>query len=408
MENQHYLRGVQLFQLGRYQDAISYFKKTLQEIPEDFNAIFHLAHCYLNLDDLEKSEEMANALLRIDPDDENAYFLLSQIYFNKSEFKNALEFINKAISIYPYEADFFGQKSYIYLNEKNYESSLNFANEGLALEPNNKFCLNARVQALTKLERKVEASSTIENLLEKDPENVYSHANVGWSKLENGQTKEALHHFKQALAIDPNFEYAREGMSTAIKAKNIVYNWYLKYAFWMSKKSQKQRWVFILGIYFAYRFSVKFIQNTEFAFLAIPLVIVYLLFVFSGWLMESLSNSILIFDNYGKYLLNEDEQKSGKSFLALFLGAVVALILYAFLYNQYFLLIGFSLLCTLLPVPRSFLVVSKNKKYFHLVVGAAMLCTAFLGMFFTNDILVLGGIVLILLIAFTWLDNIIK
>lgn len=408
MENQNYLRGVQLFQLGRYQDATTYFNKALQEIPEDFNAIFHLAYCYLHLDDLLKSEEMAYVLLKIDPDDENAYFLLSQIYFNKSDFTKALEYINKAINIYPYEADFFGQKSYIQLNEQQYEAALQFANEGLALDPNNKLCLNARVQALTKLNKKEEASSTIENLLEKDPENVYSHANVGWSKLENDNPKEALLHFKEALSIDPNFELAREGMSTALKAKNKVYNWYLKYSFWMSKKSSKQRWIFILGLYFAYRFSVKFIQSTEYAFLAIPLVIAYLLFALGGWLMESLSNAILIFDNYGKYLLNEDEQKSGKTFLGLFLGAVTSLLLYAFLDNEYLLLIGFSFLCALLPLPRAFLIATKNKKYFHFVVGAVMIGTAFIGIFFTEDILILGAIVFILLIAFTWLDNLFK
>ncbi|WP_397447201.1 tetratricopeptide repeat protein [Polaribacter sp. R77954] len=408
MENQHYLRGVQLFSLGRYQDAIPYFQKALQDIPNDFNSLFHLAHAYLNLDDLEKSEDIANALLKIDPDDENAYFLLSQIYFSKSNFKKALEFIDKAISIYPYEADFFGQKSYINLNEKEYESALKFANEGLALDPNNKLCLNARVQALTKLERKEEVSSTIENLLEKDPENVYSHANVGWSKLENGNTNEALHHFKQALALDPNFDYAREGMSTALKSKNIIYNLYLKYSFWMSKKSSKQQWVFIIGIYLTYRFSVKLLSNTTYTFLVIPIIIAYLLFALGGWLMESLSNAILIFDTYGKYLLDENQQKSGRAFQILLLGAILAIVSYAALDNQYFLLLGFAFLCSLVPYPRAFLITSKNKKLFHFGVGIAMLASAFLGLLFTDDLMLLGSIVLILLIAFTWLDNIIK
>lgn len=408
MENQHYLRGIQLYELERYQDAVSYFKKALEFDPEDYSTIFHLAHCYLQLDDLEKSEEMANALLQINPDNENVYFLLSQIYLSKSNLKKALEFIDKAISIYPYEADFFGQKSYIQLNEKNYESSLNFANEGLALEPNNKLCLNARVQALTKLNRKEEATATIENLLEKDPENVYSHANVGWSKLENGNTKEALHHFKQALALDPNFEYAREGMSTALKAKNVVYNLYLKYSFWMSKKSTKQQWIFNIGMYLAYRFSVKLLSNTTYTFLVIPIIILYLLFALGGWLMESLSNAILIFDNYGKYLLDKDQQKSGRAFQLLLLGAILAIVCYGAFTNQYFLLLGFAFLCSLVPLPRAFLIITKNKKLFHFGVGIAMLATAFLGVFFTDDLMLLGSIVLILLIAFTWLDNIIK
>ena len=256
MESQNYLRGIQLFELNRYQDAIGYFKEALQEMPEDFDTIYYISYSYLQLDQIDKAEEIANSLLKIDADNENTYFLLAQISYYLKDLKKAMHHINKAISIYPYEADFFGQKSYIELYTKNYEASLKTANEGLSLDPNNKLCLNARVQALTKLNKKDEAFNSIENLLEKDPENVYSHANVGWSKLENGKTKEALTHFKEALSLDPNYEYAREGMSTALKANNFIYSVYLKYAFWIAKKSSKQQWIFFIGLYFTYKIIV--------------------------------------------------------------------------------------------------------------------------------------------------------
>lgn len=406
MENKNYLRGIQLFELGRYTDAISSFKKVLEEVPEDFHAIFYMANAYYLLEDNTKAEDLANSLLQQEPDNEAVYFLLSRIHFaNDGNHKKVLEFVDKAISIYPYEADFFGQKAFIKLDTKKYEEALNLSTEGLALDPNNKLCLNARVQALTKLNRKEEVNNSIDNLLEKDPENAYSHANVGWSKLENGKTKEALNHFKEALSIDPNFEYAREGMSTALKAKNVIYSSYLKYAFWMAKKSSKQQWIFIIGIYLAYRFSVELLADTQYTFLVIPIIVAYLFFALGSWLMESLSNAILIFDNYGKYLLDEDEQKSGQSFIILLIGAILALISYAFLENQYFLLVGFTLICTLIPIPRSFLIDSKKKKILHYFIGISMLLTAFLGNLFTDDLMILGAIVLILLIAFTWLDN---
>jgi tetratricopeptide (TPR) repeat protein len=406
VENKNYLRGVQLFELGRYSDAIISFKQVLAEIPEDFYAIFYMANSYYLLDDNKKAEDLADSLLQQEPDNESVYFLLSRIHFAKDgDNKKALEYVNKAISIYPYDADFFGQKAFIHLENKKFEEALQLSTEGLELNPNNKLCLNARLQALTKLDRKEEVNLSIDNLLEKDPENAYSHSNVGWSKLENGKTEEALNHFKEALSIDPNFDYAREGMTTALKSKNFIYNLYLKYAFWMAKKSSKQQWIFIIGIYLSYRFSVELLSNTAYTFLVIPIIIAYLFFALGSWLMESLSNAILIFDNYGKYLLDEDEQKSGQAFMALLIGALIALTSYAVLGNQYFLLVSFSLICSLIPIPRSFLIDSKKKKVLHLGVGISMLAVAFFGNLFTDDLMFLGSIVLILLIAFTWLDN---
>ena len=41
-----------------------------------------------------------------------------------------------------------------------------------------------------------------------------------------GNNKKALEHFKEALQFNPNFEYARQGMSTALKSNNFVWKAY--------------------------------------------------------------------------------------------------------------------------------------------------------------------------------------
>lgn len=408
MESQNHIRGLQLFELGRFVDAISYLKKAIGEDSQSFETKYYLALSYFNIDEIEKSKELTYSILSENPDNEYVHFLLSQIYFSLSNFDKATHHIDISIKLNVTEADFFGQKSYIKLNRKKYNEALEIANEGLNIEPNNELCLNARIQALTKLDKKTEASSTIENLLEKDPENAYSHTNVGWSNLENGNNKKALEHFKEALSIDPNFDYAREGMSTALKSKNFLYNLYLKYSFWISKKSSKQQWFFIIGLYLVYRFSVKFISNTEYSFLIYPIVVLYLFFALGTWIMESLSNGILIFDNYGKYLLDKDERKSGESFIILILLSILAIVSYFFIKNNYLLLASFTFLCTIIPIPRAFLKDSKKSKLFSFSIGILMLIIGLLGFLYIEDYFTLGITIFITLIAYTWLDNIIK
>ena len=106
-------------------------------------------------------------------------------------------------------------------------------------------------------------------------------------------------------------------MVTAIKSKNKVYNLYLRYSFWMSKQSGKNQWIFIIGIYIAYKISEKVISASGYTFLLIPLIIVYLLFALGTWIMEPLSNMLLILDKYGKYLLDKKEKLSGQIFFGL-------------------------------------------------------------------------------------------
>ncbi|NER13430.1 tetratricopeptide repeat protein [Leptobacterium flavescens] len=408
MESKNLDRGTQLFEMGRYENAESFFHKTLQEDPHNWNAKFYLALCYFNTEKYNEANKLSDALLSENPNEPHVFYLKSKIAAEKEDFNNAHKFIDEAISLFPNDADFFGQKAAVFMSEKQYSLSLEYADKGLQINPKNQFCLNLRAQALTKLKRKVEASETVENILYDDPENAMSQTNVGWVALENGDHKKALNHFKEALKLDPNNDYARNGMSTALKARNIVYKWYLKYAFWISNKSDKNQWFFIIGIYLVYRFAVKALSATGMTFLTVPIIVAYLVFALGGWIMEPLSNMILNFDKYGKYLLDNDEKYSGLSFFFLLIWATIAAIAFFVLKSDYFMVLTVAGLCALLPIPRAFLQYSRNARIFGLAYGGIMLLLGVFGFLFiessfTNG-LVIGG----MLILFTWIGNAIK
>ncbi len=402
MQSSNFQRGMQLFELGRYTEAISYFSQDL----EQWDNKYMLALSYYRIGDLKKSESLSNGLLEEAPDNPNVFFLKSQIALHQDRDKEALSYINEALGINPYDADYFGLKGAILLQLKKYEEGLVAINEGLAIDPKNNFCLNTRAQLLTKLDRKQEAAHTIEDILLDNPEESYSHANVGWVALENNQLDKALSHFKEALRYDPNFEYAREGMSKALKAKNLIYRSYLKYEFWIAKQSSKNQWVFIIGIYIAYRIGIKALNASGLTFLAIPLIFLYLFFALGSWIMEPMSNTILSFNAYGKYLLSEKQKWSGYLFGLLLITAIFSTTVFYLTTYSYFLVLAIACAAALIPLPRAFLQYSSKARYFGIGVGVLLLLIGVFGILIIPNATTLITACILIMIAYTWVANV--
>ena len=407
MLSANFERGAQLFEMGRYKDAIPYLSQSLSENVDNFDAKYLMANCYLVTNDKEKAFELALELRNINPEHDGIYFLLSQIYLQKENIKEALLNINTAIKNNPYNDNYFGQKAYIKLSEKKFEEALNMANEGLRINAKSDFCLNARATALTKLKRTEEAEETIENLLQENPEDADSHANVGWSYLEKNDIQKALTHFKESLKLDPTSEFARDGMLTAVKAKNSVYNLYLRYSFWIGNKSEKNQWYFIIGIYLAYRFALKVLSVSGLAVLALPLIIAYLLFALGSWIMEPLSNMILVFDKHGKYLLDDNDKLSGQILLSLVTGSLLLFVAYMAFNNNYYLLISLACLAAILPLTRFPLFIKPKTRNINLIYGSIILLIAIIGSLLNYPMETLAITIGFMFIGYTWFGNLI-
>ncbi len=405
MQNVNLERGAQLFEIGRYKEAIPYIVNSLTDISDNFEAKYLLAQCYYLTGEETKALNLALELRSFNPNFDSIYFLLSQIYLSNDKIKEALEQIDIAINLNPYEESFFGQKSYIKINQKEFNKALFFADEGLKINAKSDFCLNARATALTKLKRNDEVEVTIENLLNDNPENDFSHANVGWSYLEKNKILKAQTHFKEALKLNPNSDFAREGMITAVKANNKIYNLYLRYAFWISNKSQKNQWFFIIGIYLVYRFSVKLLSASGLTFIAIPLIIVYLIFALGSWFIDPLSNMILLFDKFGKYLLDKNKKLSGQIFFVLLMCSGIFFLIYLFLRNQYFILVSASFIAALLPLVKFPLAESNKNRIFNLSYGLIIVLTPIIGSLIGYPNSTLAISIGVMFIAYTWLGN---
>ncbi len=407
MISSHYIRGVQLVELKKYTDAISSFKHALNEHADDVNSIYFLALCHFYIDDYKASENYLQSLLKFDPLFPDAHYLFSILSLEKNEKQTALKNINEAIRLNPYSAHYFGQKALILIQQKNFEDGLNFADQGLSIDPKDVICLNARTKALTKLKRDNDAYETIQLTLTDNPEDDFTHANAGWTNLERGNHKTANEHFKEALKIDPNNDYARNGMVESIKSKNLIYRLFLKYAFWIQNQTSRNQWIFIIGIYVIYRLLHGLIKDTSIYYFAPFLVFLYLVFALGSWLITPISNGILLFNNYGKYLLDRKDKQSG---IAIIVFSTLALIFIALFYTiggTYFLRFSLTSLFVILPLTHAIQLKDKTSYSIGLSYSLLMLLIGSFGILLaSNDTVIL--IVLLMMVIYTWFSGLLK
>jgi tetratricopeptide (TPR) repeat protein len=300
-----------LLEQKKYAEAKNMLADLLRQDPNNPQYLTLLAELNLQLDDYAVAETLINQAIVQQPDNPHLFYVKSRIASLQNKFTDAETNIQQAIQLDPYDADYFAMAANFKLAKKDFEGALEQANQALAIDAENLLALNMRSTALTKLGRKDESFETIAYALRDDPNNSYTHSNFGWGLLEQGNHKKALEHFRIALKNDPSSEHAQSGMLEAIKATNPVYRAYLKYAFWIGNLQGKLQWGFIIGFYVTQKILKSLAENNPALSPYItPILIVLVLFAFSTWIINPVSNLLLRFHKFGRYLLDTHETKN--------------------------------------------------------------------------------------------------
>jgi tetratricopeptide (TPR) repeat protein len=367
-------RASQLVDHKRYEEAEKNLKEVLAIDPINVEAIALMAVCKSERNQHEESITLIRQVISLQPDNDHFLYLHSLFSYRKDDLKEAKKFISNAISYNPYQADYFGLLASINLQQKDWQEALDNSNKGLEINSENLTCLNTRSTALFKLDKKEEAYATIQEALNQDPENDYSHANIGWGLLEKGEHKKALEHFREALKLNPENGNAKAGLVEGLKARYLFYRIFLKYAFWIGNLKGKLQWAVILGFYFGSRF-LKLVaeKNPTLEPFITPIIVLYTLFALSTWIITPLSNLFLRLNVYGRYALTEEETKSSNLVgVSLAVGAVGA-ILYLFNQDILFAMIGFFGITMMIPLSSLFNPTKKRSK--NILIGYTIFLT---------------------------------
>ena len=331
-----------------------------------------------------------------------------QYWMNNDQTDEALKSIVEAIRLDPEDADYYVVLAKIQLQKRNWTESLKASEDALEIDAENVQAINIRAMALNKLGKLNEAGSLIDTALAKDPENALSHANQGWTWLQRSEPQKALESFKEALRINPQLEWAREGIIEAIKAENAFYRILLRYFFWTSRLSRRAQWILILGLFFGSRVLRGIARsNPELGPIIYPILLLYALFVILTWCSDPLFNLFLRIHPFGRFALSNKE-KMASNFVAAFLSIGILFLLYFVMrQNWTVLLAAIASILLMIPISVTFQIEGHKRRTFILIYTLILVALFFSGVasiFIAPQLaMIFLGISLVGIFLFQWI-----
>jgi len=311
MEGDRTQRAALLLEHNRPAEAEKELRAHLSQVPHDVRALLLLSHSLSVQDKDRESVEVARQAVAVAPDLDATHYHLAKAYLGKRDLTLARTSVQQAITLDPGDANNHGLLALILHHANEHEEALRAAEQGLALDPEHLGCINVRSAELTHLKRHEEAGASIDKALELDPENPYTHSNTGWTALHRGDHARAMEHFREALRREPGLESARRGMVEALKARYWIYRQWLKYVFWVSNLKEGTQRFFIIGAWALSRVLRVVAEKVPVLEIFVwPLLIGYALFAMSTWVIEPLTNLLLRFNRFGRYVLSSEEKLS--------------------------------------------------------------------------------------------------
>ena len=304
----HLARARLLMQQNRFELAEEQLHLALMEGTETSTVHALLALCLLERDKFDEATLEAKQAIHDAPDEAFGFYALAAVQLKRNRLPEAKDAIQEAIRYEPWNSIHFSLLASIESEQYHWTESLAAAEQGLACDPDDIGCSNLRTIALINLGRKDEAGQSIEAALAKNPDDAVTHANQGWTLLHQRQPAQAMTHFREALRLEPNLEWARLGIIEAMKARFFLYRWLLTWFLWLGRFPPNVRLALIFGLVFGRSLLAGLIQAVPILEpLAGPLAFLYVLFVWMNWTAPALFNLVLRLDRFGRLVLNPSE-----------------------------------------------------------------------------------------------------
>lgn len=402
-------RAFELLRIKRYKEAQSAAQEVLAKNPHSVGAHIIIAQAAMQLNQPHEALDSVNRAIGMAPDEAECFVTRARIFLSQKRNKQARADCEKAIELDPNNAAVYGILAWSYGADGDWPNTLRFANEGLEKDPEEGNCVNARARALLYLNKGDQAFEAIGRALSRDPDDVYTHTNAGWAKLQAGDREAALNHFTEALRREPNYTYARDGLIAAMKARSPIYGALLAYSFFMTGLKPSMRIAVLIGAFIVYQISWRTLVAKGHLLLAGIIVTLWMGLVLLTWAGDAIFNLLLMLDRRGRQILSTSQKWISVAVASTCaLGFTTMIAYFVFLGTNPLFLIGVGFLLCCLPLAYAGRLEGKK---LHICVAISLVCMLLLSVstimhfvgFEIPQVHSVRDIAIYILVAFSWI-----
>ena len=182
--------------------------------------------------------------------------------------------------------------------------SSDLTDSALQIDPEHVEALSLRTLAFARAGKNKASEKTARRALRINPDDSLSHAAQGWSNIQQGNSRQALESFREALRLDPTSEFARDGMLEALKSRYFFYRVPMRLLRWYGRNRVTQIFLLVWAIASLPLSQACGIPARYTLLLFAALVFLLLLFIaFRLFSHSTFTNILLLFDHHGRLVL---------------------------------------------------------------------------------------------------------
>ncbi len=227
-----HLLGIVLAQQQKYEEALIWLERAVQEDPKQPALQNSLANLYKNLGNLDLAKKHYEKALQLKPDYATAQHNLANIYYQQSEYKQAAEHYRLAIQSQPNYADahYHLGNTLTQLNESDH--AIEEYRVAIDLDPKHAASYRHLGQLLLQKNQFNSAIEQLEKSLALEP-NADAEHNLATAFLKTDKIEAAITHFEKTLELDSKHVPALENLATLYLTKHeleVALQYYLQAA----------------------------------------------------------------------------------------------------------------------------------------------------------------------------------
>lgn len=322
-------RASELYNLGRYQDALQEYTKQLQSDPDDVAAVTMIANCNTALGNHAEALRMAKTAVAMDPTYDFVHRTAGVAHQNLGHKKEAEVHYREAVRLNP---ENYRNHTYLgsYLTQvSKCDEAIRHLEEARRLEPNEPEPLRDLSLAYSEKGDFEKSLQLAIEALKLDPDESDSHLAIGLSQLAKGDNVSAEKHISEALRIKPHNPGAENALREAIRCKLPIYRSLMKQSRWIRSKGRFFQTAVWFGGYLLIRGVGRVLmEDPSTRTLGIAMVAAWTLMVVYSTVTPVIANIALLRHPLGRFALKKPQRIA--SFIVLgFVGFWISLALVA-------------------------------------------------------------------------------